>query len=137
MSGRSSNSVLRFTVPYSMLVSDNARLQPVTRRSGIPSVTLSDRYKAKKEAIGYVVRSQWKGGRYDGPMRAEFRVWLKPKSRLDCSNLFKATIDAMEGIVVENDRQFVDVRVVQESRSERKDPRLEAVVAPPESEVWT
>lgn len=130
-------AALRFEVPYEMLITDNQRLQPVLRKNGIPSVTLSSAYKAKKEAIATLVRGKWKGGRYGGPLRVEFRLWAPPRSRTDCSNLFKVALDAMEGIVVKNDRQFTEVSIREESRSERDNPRLEAVVAPPTSEVWT
>lgn len=122
---------LRLWIDYEHLATDNSRLQPVPTKNGSGArMVISPAYKAKREAIRTLAAGYWSGGRYGGPVAAEVDVWLPPRSRLDTTNLNKCIWDALEGVVVKDDRQFVDVTIREQTRSERDRPGVRVVVRP-------
>jgi len=74
------------------------------RRTGMPF--LSEEYKAFENHIRWDTKSQYKGKILKGDLEIYLKAYFKDKRHCDITNLFKGTMDALQGIVFENDRQI-------------------------------
>lgn len=94
---------LRFTLPWSALVSDNDRYRVDCGR-----LHLTTQYRAARKAI----RNAAKAAVGDAapvayPVQLTARVWVPDEMRAhDTANFAKAAHDSMQGVVVVNDRWF-------------------------------
>ncbi len=77
---------------------------------------------AYQEAVREYLEELWTGDVIDGPAEVEFFFWrhlatyrtpsgrTKTKNEVDVTNLIKGTEDALQGIVIKNDKNNVSVR---------------------------
>ena len=111
---------MRLTLPWSVLVSDNAKHGGMVGR-------LTRRYRFGKEALSMVVMSQVRGTRplYTSvPLALVAEFYPPDLRRRDVTNLCKLMFDAMQGIVYDDDRYLFDVRLLRRAPC-AKNPRVE------------
>ncbi len=88
---------------------------------------LAPKARAAKEAIGWEARSQYHGEPLQGPLAAEIRLYWPDKRRRDIDNI-KALLDALTGILWEDDSQITDLHLFKAYDKER--PRVEIDMGP-------
>lgn len=80
--------------------------------------------RAIKEAIGWEARAGYKGPVLDQPLRVEVDLFWPDKRKHDVDNI-KGLLDALTGIVWEDDGQIVDLHI--RKHYDPKSPRVELV----------
>ncbi|MGE3703445.1 MAG: RusA family crossover junction endodeoxyribonuclease [Hyphomicrobiaceae bacterium] len=93
-------------------------------RSGI---ILTDEARALKEDYGWQAKSQWKHEPLTGDLLVEIRIYFPTKQVRDWDNWHKLSMDALNGIVWEDDHFINEVHV--SKRYDPKNPRIEISVA--------
>lgn len=79
---------------------------------------------ALKEGYQWQAKSQWKGLKpLIGPLELEIRVFLPTKRKTDWDNLHKLSMDALTGIVWEDDSQIEKVTIIK--GYDKLKPRIE------------
>jgi Holliday junction resolvase RusA-like endonuclease len=96
---------LRITLPWSTLVSDNARYTVHYGR-----LHLTKPYRAARKAIRHRVRDLMGGTLpVEFPLRLEARVWVPDRRLHDCCNFAKGVADALEKHVYTSDKWLYEV----------------------------
>jgi len=121
-------TVRRVSIPWSLLVSDNDRMQPVVRE-GMPRLVLSKRYKEAKQAVRVLLIAQTNS---QAPLMGRVRVtatFIEPNAHRvrDLSNFAKFVHDALSSIAYVDDGQ-IDVLTWRRSAPCIDRPRLEIAV---------
>lgn len=125
---------LRFTVPWSALVSDNRKYGAQIVRNGstqFPKLSLSEQYRsAKAKARQLATRAMEGAGPTDEPLAITARVYV-PDNRPghDVCNFAKCLLDAMQGVVYWNDAQ-VHRALWERAGVDVDAPRAELEIAP-------
>ncbi len=71
------------------------------------------RIKAWQDIVGWKAREAMQGKiRLDGPVAVRLVFTLNHRRKVDLDNLSKAVLDAMNGIVYEDDNQVVNLHIV-------------------------
>lgn len=83
---------------------------------------LSPRAREAKDAIAWEARSQFRGKPLQGPVAMELTLYWPDRRKHDIDNI-KALLDALTGIIYEDDGQIVDLHTMKEFDKER--PRVE------------
>jgi Holliday junction resolvase RusA-like endonuclease len=121
---------MRFVIPWSYLVTDNAKYAPALRGTK-PAMILTDAYRAASKRIHQEALNQLDGaGWFVDPVSLQ-GVLFEPNqtAQRDITNYCKVVHDALEGVAYKNDRQIW--RAVWERGPIDIDrPRLELTVRP-------
>lgn len=106
---RSTNQIYRHACQYGRLMS-----------------YMSPEGRALKEEYQWQARSQWRGKPLLGPVLLEITLYLGTKRKADWDNFHKISMDALSGIVYEDDSQITDATV--HRRYDKDNPRIEITV---------
>lgn len=85
-------------------------------------VLLSKEARAYRERCAFAAAMQWKGAPLTGPVRIHADVFM-PNKRGDLTNREKQLLDAIQGRVIVDDSQVVDMRMVR--HTDKDNPRVE------------
>jgi crossover junction endodeoxyribonuclease RusA len=88
---------------------------------------MNERTRRAKEEMGWEARSQYRGEPLTGPLEVRVNLWWPDRRKHDVDNI-KALLDALTGIVWEDDGQIEDLRV--RKGFDKKRPRVEIEVGP-------
>ena len=88
---------------------------------------MSERGKRYKETFGWEARSQYRGKPIEGKVAVEISLFWKDNRNHDIENL-KATFDALNGILWNDDGQIHDLHIMK--GVDRKNPRVEMTIQP-------
>jgi Holliday junction resolvase RusA-like endonuclease len=94
-----------------------------TCRGGFSTVYLTAEGKALKERYQWEARSQWNGKPLDGDVALSITLYFGTKRRSDIDNFNKLSLDALTGIVYEDDSQIAELTVKRAYDKAR--PRIE------------
>ena len=84
---------------------------------------MTKRGKDRKEQYMWEAKSQWKGEPLMGELQVDIRLYFETKRKADWDNFHKISMDALQGIVFENDSQIKIARV--EKFYDKENPRIE------------
>jgi Holliday junction resolvase RusA-like endonuclease len=117
-------------IPWSHLVSDNAKLRAALDKKGRPTVVLTPDYREAKKRIGELCAEAMDGRpALTVPLRLVAQVWVPNNHRRDVVNFSKALHDAMAGTIFEDDSQLHDVRWIR-AGVDVDAPRCELTITP-------
>lgn len=85
--------------------------------------TSSNKWRDTKDELAWEIRSQWHVEPHSGLLAVTIRQYFGDKRKRDVDAYIKIILDAMEGIVYENDNQVV--RLVAEKFYDKDRPRVE------------
>jgi crossover junction endodeoxyribonuclease RusA len=88
--------------------------------------------KAIKEGYQWEAKSQWKGDPITEPVALSIRFYFATKRRRDLDNQNKLVLDALTGIVYEDDSQIDELHLYR--RYDKQNPRIEIVLSPAASD---
>lgn len=88
-------------------------------------VLLSKPGRENKEAIAWEARSQYRGLPLGGPLKAEICLRWPTRRKHDLDNI-KALLDALTGIVWEDDDQLIELHLRKEY--DKENPGVEIVI---------
>ena len=117
---------MRVTIPWKHVASSNQRH---ARRGGRAH---SWQYKRAKEAIHLHALNQIRGERPHypvGTLHASIACFPPDARKRDVTNLPKGILDALEGVMYDNDAQVVSLHVWR-AEVDRDEPRVEVDVVP-------
>jgi len=97
-------------------------------RLGLRGVYTRASTKEWEETVGWQCRDQWKRKPLLGPLGIEFIFYRENRRKVDLDNLEKSMLDALEGILYENDSQIK--KKSGEIRHSKEHPGVEV-------EIWT
>ena len=83
---------------------------------------MTDRGARNKQAIGWEARSQYRAKPLEGPLKVQIALYWPDKRKHDIDNI-KVLLDALTGIVWEDDSQIVDLHLTKSI--DTKQPRVE------------
>lgn len=86
---------------------------------------LTKQAREYKETVAWEVRTQYRGKPIDTPVRLKIALWWPDKRRHDLDNI-KGFLDAMTGILYEDDSQIVELNITK--GIDRENPRVEITV---------
>lgn len=92
-------------------------------RGSLPCMYMTADGKALKEDYQWQAKGQFHGAPLSGPLKIEVTIYFPTKRRSDWDNFHKLSMDALSGIVWEDDSQIEDARVLKRYDKER--PRIE------------
>ena len=101
-------------------------LYKVTFKGSYPHMYMTADGKATKESYIWQTKVQWKKGVLKGDIKLDIKLYFQDKRRRDWDNYHKIAMDALEGIVFEDDRQIQDVHV--RKYLDKDNPRIEIYV---------
>lgn len=84
---------------------------------------LTERGKDLKESNAWDIKKQWKKKPISGDVRVKLCFYFESNRRRDIDGPIKALLDAMSGIVYNDDSQIVELHVFKTNAS--PDPRVE------------
>jgi Holliday junction resolvase RusA-like endonuclease len=120
---------IRLRIPWSALVSDNAKMR-AARKGDQATVVLTPAYRAAKKAIGALATETMQGRpALDVPLKLEARVYVPDNRVHDVCNFSKALHDALKGTVFTDDRWLYDTRWVR-AGVDVDAPRAEISISP-------
>jgi Holliday junction resolvase RusA-like endonuclease len=96
-------------------------------RGKFPTVYLSPEGKSIKQAYQWEAKSQWKGKPIAGEVELSIYFYFKTKHRRDLDNQNKLVLDALNGIVYEDDSQIDALHLYR--YFDAKNPRIEITVS--------
>jgi Holliday junction resolvase RusA-like endonuclease len=82
--------------------------------------------KQRKIEYQWQAKTQYKGEILKGPVGIEINLFFKNNLRRDWDNWHKLTMDALTGIVWEDDSQITDVIV--RKKIDKENPRIEIII---------
>ena len=84
--------------------------------------------KERKHQYAWETKSQWKKPMIpkDVELAVDILIYFSDNRKRDWDNYHKITMDALEGIVMENDSQIKEAHVIKEV--DRENPRTEIVI---------
>lgn len=88
-----------------------------------PRLYMSRKGKQVKEQYQLEVKNQYKGKVIQGDCDMEITLFFKDKRRRDVDNYNKLVLDALEGIVFQDDSQIQKLTIIKNYSKE--DPRIE------------
>lgn len=94
-------------------------------KSGNGRFYKSQEAKEAQEAMAWEARSQYCGKPLIGPVSIKIAFYW-PQIRRDIDSGLKSTLDALTGIIYEDDRQVADLQITR--AVEKADPRVEIVI---------
>lgn len=89
-------------------------------------VSLLDSVRQAKEDIGWEAQGQFHGKPLSGPLAVTVALYWPDRRKHDVDNI-KVLLDALTGIVWEDDGQIVDLHITKEF--DKKAPRVEMTVS--------
>ncbi|WP_423066049.1 RusA family crossover junction endodeoxyribonuclease [Devosia sp. CN2-171] len=95
-------------------------------RGSFPCMYMSADGKALKKEYQWQVKTQFRGEPLKGPLSITVTIYLPTKRRSDWDNFHKLSMDALSGIVWEDDSQKQDARVLKSY--DKENPRIEIEV---------
>ena len=95
-------------------------------RGGYPTVYLTPEGKAIKEVYQYEAKTQWRQKPIVGELAISVWFYFKTKRRRDLDNQNKLILDALTGIVYEDDSQIAELHLYK--GYDANSPRIEVVV---------
>jgi crossover junction endodeoxyribonuclease RusA len=95
-------------------------------RGRFPTTYMTAEGKAIKEAYQWEAKSQWKDKPTKEPLCVAVRFYFKTKRRRDLDNQNKLVLDALNGIVYEDDSQIDELRLYR--RFDSLEPRIEVQI---------
>ena len=72
---------------------------------------LDPKYKAFEDRIRWETKSQYHGKPLEGNLSCKIEAYFKDKRRCDVGNLSKSLLDALQGILYENDKQITVLHI--------------------------
>jgi len=112
-------------LPWSITVNGNpipkGRPQFYMGRAVTPEATRN--YEALVRSAAAIC---WQGDPTTEPVRVELRFWRGDKRRCDIDNLIKAVLDALNGVVWEDDEQIIELLAYKNHNKSR--PRVDIEV---------
>ena len=115
---------LHLTLPFAVLTPDNRRFH-----AGKGHV-LTGRYRQRKEAIYLLAISQTRPPRPvfpTEPLEVDLAFFMPDKKKRDPTNLLKGLLDALEGVVYNDDKQ-IDALSWRRLAMDRESPRVEVSI---------
>lgn len=104
-------------------------------RGSVPTVYLSAEARALKEDYQWQAKSQWQKKPLSGPLTVIISTYHDTKRKNDWDNFHKLSMDALTGIVYDDDSQIT--KAVVNKCYDKEDPRIEIEVLPQgESTTW-
>jgi Holliday junction resolvase RusA-like endonuclease len=100
-----------------------ARPRVVRGRTFTPKTTMEAEASVAAAASDALEGVDWD---FTGPMRLDIDFYMKTARLTDCDNLAKLVMDAIQGLVFENDSQVSDLHVRRFNRAD--EPRTEVSV---------
>lgn len=97
-----------------------------TCRGGFSTTYMTAEGKALKEAYQWEAKSQWKAPLLTGDISVSVTLFFGTKRKADLDNFNKLSLDALTGIVYEDDSQIAELRLKRSYDKER--PRIEIEV---------
>jgi crossover junction endodeoxyribonuclease RusA len=97
-----------------------------TCRNGFVQTYLAAEGRATKEMYQWEAKSQWRQKPLTGDLMLSIAFYFATKRKRDLDNQNKLVLDALTGIVYEDDRQIHDLRLIR--RYDAKNPRIEVTV---------
>jgi Holliday junction resolvase RusA-like endonuclease len=80
-----------------------------TCRGGYSTTYMTSQGKALKEAYQWEAKAQWKGRPLEGDVALSVTLYFGTNRRADIDNFNKLSLDALTGIVYEDDSQIVEL----------------------------
>lgn len=96
-------------------------------RGSYPTVYMSAAGKALKESYQWQAKSQYKRKVLKGELEIWITIYFGTKRKSDWDNFHKISMDALSGIVWEDDSQVVEAHI--SKRYDKKEPRIEVEVS--------
>ncbi len=87
---------------------------------------MTDRARANKESIAWEARAQYHGEPLQGPLSLKVELWWPDRRKHDIDNV-KSLLDAMTGIVWEDDSQVEDLHLMK--GIDKENPRVDVAFA--------
>lgn len=117
---RVDGQVLRFVIPIHPIPKQSVRFG--YRKGYTPK-----RIKSYEKKIEQVVQQFATQNFEDALLTVELWFYRENRIRTDCDNLAKPVMDAMEGILFDNDNQVMDLNI--RKRFDKQNPRIEVAIA--------
>ena len=117
---------MKLTLPWAVLVPDNARLVP---QKGTRRLVKTNRYREALEAAHTVATAQWKHPPLDVDVFVRMDFWVPDHRRRDLSNLLKLILDALQGVAYMDDKQVTSLSYLKQGW-DPDNPRCEVQVVP-------
>lgn len=95
-------------------------------RGNHPAMYMSNEGRDLKESYQWQARSQWKRKPVTSPLQVSVTVYFGTKRKADVDNFNKLWLDALTGIVYEDDSQIEELTV--RRAYDKANPRLEIEV---------
>ncbi len=92
-------------------------------RGSWPTTYMTTKGKSIKEDLGWQAKQQWKGKPLDGDVSIAIDLYFGTKRRCDWDNFHKLSMDALTGIVWEDDSQ-IQMAIVNK-HYDKENPRIE------------
>jgi Holliday junction resolvase RusA-like endonuclease len=83
--------------------------------------------KALKQAYQWEAKSQWRGKPLEGDIAVDITLYFGTKRKADLDNFNKLSLDALTGIVWQDDNQISDLRLRRSYDKQR--PRIEVTAS--------
>lgn len=93
---------------------------------GYPTVYLSKKGKDLKKDYRKQAKAQWKGEPLTEDLEIGIKIYFGTKRKSDWDNFHKLSMDALEGVVFENDNQIRKATV--ELGYDKENPRIEVEI---------
>jgi Holliday junction resolvase RusA-like endonuclease len=103
-----------------------SHIYKMTCRNGYAHMYLSQEGKNIKQQYIAQARKQWKRKLLTGDLQVAIKLFFGTKRKCDWDNFHKLSMDALEGIVWENDNQIQEADVCK--FYDKQNPRIEIVV---------
>lgn len=97
-----------------------------TCRGNFASLYMDKKCKDLKEDYYWQAKQQWKKEPLQGDIKIEIELYFGTKRIADWDNFHKLSMDALSGIVWEDDSQIVDARV--RKFYDKEKPRIEILI---------
>jgi len=92
-------------------------------RGSFPCVYMTQKGKTLKESYQWQAKSQWKKPIIATSIELDIKLYFGTKRRSDWDNFHKLSMDALSGIVWEDDSQIIKATV--EKHYSKENPRIE------------
>ena len=95
----------------------------VTCAGKYPRLYMTKEGKDLKEQYQIEARNQYRGEIISGDCKMEIGLFFKDKRKYDIDNFCKLTLDSLQGIIIEDDKQIQ--RLTIEKHLDKSNPRIE------------
>ena len=99
-----------------------------TCRGGFSTTYMTAEGKALKEAYQWEAKSQWRGSMMTGDIRVSITLYFGTRRKADLDNFNKLSLDALTGIVYEDDSQIAELHLFR--RYDKDNARIEVTATP-------